>query len=134
VVATAGALALVACDAASPPPAPPVDRGWALVFFDVDSTSISENWRRNLRQTASVALESKFGGVMVTGHADRSGSEVHNMDLSRRRAEAVRDELVRLGVPVDRIKLDWRGESQPMVMTQDGVREPQNRRAEAIVW
>jgi outer membrane protein OmpA-like peptidoglycan-associated protein len=136
-IASLAALALAACEAEPPSvtaSGPIVDRGWALIFFDVDSTTISENWRNSLRQTATVALESKFGGVNVTGHADRSGSDTYNMDLSRRRAEAVRDELVRLGVPVERIKLQWRGESQNMVTTKDGVREPQNRRAEAMVW
>jgi outer membrane protein OmpA-like peptidoglycan-associated protein len=51
------------------------------------------------------------------------------MDLSRRRAEAVREGLMRLGVPAERIQLEWLGESRPLVNTPDGVREPQNRYA-----
>lgn len=132
VVAT---LLLGACEAEQPPAhSGPIDRGWALVFFDVDSTALSPIARESLRQTSVVALESKFTRVKVSAHTDRSGSEAYNMDLSRRRAEAVRDELVRLHVPVGSITLEWRGESQNLVMTKDGVREPQNRRAEALVW
>ena len=52
------------------------------------------------------------------------------MALSQRRANAVRDALVREGVQANRIATTARGESQPLVLTPDGVREPQNRRAE----
>ncbi len=70
--------------------------------------------------------------IAVTGHADRSGADAYNMALSQRRANAVRDALVRAGVPANRITTTARGESQPLVPTADGVREPQNRRAEIV--
>lgn len=129
------AFALAACEepTSAPPPAV-LDSGRAAVYFGVDSTALSPTARESLRQTSVVALKSKLSRVKVSAHTDRSGSDAYNMDLSRRRAEAVLDELVRLGVPAGSITLEWRGESQPLITTEDGVREPQNRRAEALVW
>jgi outer membrane protein OmpA-like peptidoglycan-associated protein len=69
----------------------------------------------------------------VTGHADRSGSDAYNMALSLRRANAVKDQLVREGIAANQIVVVGRGESQPLVPTADGVREPQNRRVEIVL-
>ena len=55
------------------------------------------------------------------------------MALSLRRANAVKDALVREGVPATGIAVIGRGESQPLVQTADGVREPQNRRVEIVI-
>jgi outer membrane protein OmpA-like peptidoglycan-associated protein len=55
------------------------------------------------------------------------------MALSLRRANAVKDSLVREGVPASAITVIGRGESNPLVPTGDGVREPQNRRVEIVV-
>ena len=54
--------------------------------------------------------------------------------LSRmeRRAETVRNYLVKLGVPADEIGVSWRGKENPRVPTPDGVREPQNRRVTIV--
>ena len=68
--------------------------------------------------------------IAVAGHTDTSGSAAYNLGLSARRAEAVRQALVAGGVPADAIMTDSFGESDPLVPTPDGVREPSNRRAE----
>lgn len=71
-------------------------------------------------------------GILIHGHADRSGAEDYNIDLSRRRAEAVRDYLIKNGVVPDRIRIEFFGESRPLVETVDGLPEYMNRRAEII--
>jgi len=71
--------------------------------------------------------------VTATGHTDKSGPDDYNMALSLRRANAVKDALVRDGVPAGVISVVGRGESQPLVPTADGVREPQNRRVEIVL-
>jgi outer membrane protein OmpA-like peptidoglycan-associated protein len=53
--------------------------------------------------------------------------------LSLRRANAVKNALVREGIPPDQIAVVGRGESQNLVPTQDGVREAQNRRVEIVL-
>jgi outer membrane protein OmpA-like peptidoglycan-associated protein len=50
--------------------------------------------------------------------------------LSKRRADAIKKELSRLGITSSVILTDWKGESSPLVETKDGIKEPQNRRAE----
>ena len=71
--------------------------------------------------------------ITATGHTDTSGPEAYNMALSLRRANAVKDALVREGVPATAITVVGKGESQPLVQTADGVREPQNRRVEIVI-
>jgi outer membrane protein OmpA-like peptidoglycan-associated protein len=71
--------------------------------------------------------------VVVIGHTDRLGTPAYNDTLSVRRAQRVRADLVRLGIPGDRIEAAGRGEREPLVPTGPGVREPRNRRAEITV-
>jgi outer membrane protein OmpA-like peptidoglycan-associated protein len=66
---------------------------------------------------------------VVIGYTDSSGSTRYNVRLSERRAKAVADALVGLGVPAGSLQVDWRGESELAVQTGDGVKEPLNRRA-----
>jgi outer membrane protein OmpA-like peptidoglycan-associated protein len=65
--------------------------------------------------------------VALVGKADRAGSDAYNMALSKRRADAVKGELARAGVPPARIDERWVGEREPPVPTPEGVREPRNR-------
>jgi outer membrane protein OmpA-like peptidoglycan-associated protein len=67
--------------------------------------------------------------ITVTGHTDTVGSNRYNQALSERRARAVRNEMIRLGMNVGDIETIGRGFRDPLVPTRPGVREPQNRRA-----
>ena len=71
--------------------------------------------------------------IAVTGHTDTSGAPAYNMALSLRRANAVKDALVREGVPAAAIAVTGRGETQLLVQTGDNVKEPQNRRVEIVL-
>ena len=84
------------------------------------------------RTVAAAAMQGQAQRVNVTGHTDTSGSPAYNQRLSVRRAEAVRRELVRLGIPNQYITAIGVGERQLLVQTPDGVREPSNRRAEIV--
>jgi hypothetical protein len=99
-----------------------------MVFFDFDRSTITTVAQGTIRQAANDAKVGRVTRLQVTGHADRAGADAYNMALSQRRAEAVRAELVSNGVPAEQITVQARGESEPMVPTADGVREPQNRR------
>lgn len=118
--------------AAAPAPATSPARAF-LVFFDWDSARLTDGARsvvataaRNVGQLGQVT-------VVTTGHADRSGPDAYNLNLSRQRAEAVKAELVRLGVSAGGISVAARGEAEPLVQTDDGVREPQNRRVQIVL-
>ncbi len=117
---------------ATPQPAMSTQQEMAkfLVFFDWSKATLTAEARRII---ASAAEEFKASGqarIVATGYTDTSGSEAYNQRLSERRADAVKAELVRLGVPGDQIVTIGKGESNPLVPTGPNVREPQNRRVE----
>jgi len=104
-----------------------------LVFFDFDSSRLTPEAKQIVASAAADALQGKTTRIDVTGHTDRSGSDRYNQALSVRRAESVRRELVADGVADSLIVTRGVGESDPLVPTADGVREPQNRRVEIVV-
>ena len=124
-----GQSAMVAAPPPPPPPAPPS----FMVFFDWDRSNLSAQALATIQQAANAFKTRGQARVTATGHADKSGPDQYNMALSLRRANAVKDALVREGVPATAIAVVGRGESMPLVQTADGVREPQNRRVEIVV-
>jgi outer membrane protein OmpA-like peptidoglycan-associated protein len=99
-----------------------------MVFFDWDKATLTPEARKVI---ATAADEFKKGGaarIVATGHTDTSGSAEYNQKLSERRAQAVAQELVRLGVPAGTITTVGKGQNDLLVPTKDGVREAQNRR------
>lgn len=118
-----------AAEQAPPPPSPVVIADF-WVFFDHDSAAISTTGAETIRQYARYIGKATRTRTVLTGHTDRSGNNTYNMDLSLRRAEAVKNALIAHGLPAGSIEARGRGETQPLVMTPDGVKEPQNRRVE----
>ena len=121
----------------APAPAPePVaqDLGPWNVFFDTNKSNISAAAASTIStavaQTQDANIPLRFN---VVGHTDTVGSASYNDALSIRRAEAVKGELERLGVPANEIAITGRGFSDPLVATGPGVDEPQNRRAEIVL-
>jgi len=101
-----------------------------LVFFDFDGDTLNEGAMNVVNAVVpEITKQTNLKAVNVTGFADTSGPDGYNMKLSMRRASAVRDALVAQGVPADIIRVDHKGETELMVPTPDGVREPANRRA-----
>ncbi len=117
-----------------PAPAPVVEvpRNY-LVFFDFDKSTVTPEARKIVAQAAANAKKLGVTRIALTGHTDRAGSDAYNMALSLRRAEAVKAVLVSLGVPAGEISVVGKGESEPLVPTPDGVREPKNRRVEIVL-
>jgi len=104
-----------------------------MVFFDWDSYKLSPQALNTLSQVVTTFRNAGNANVTATGHTDTSGTPEYNMALSLRRANAVKNELVRQGVPAAAINVVGKGETGLLVQTGDGVREPQNRRAEIVV-
>ena len=129
-----------AFNAAPPPvvvqPAPGPAREAArtyLVFFDWDRADLTDRARQIIAEAAQATTRVQVTRIAVNGYTDRSGTVRYNQGLSVRRAQNVANELVRDGVPRAAITARGFGESNPLVPTADGVREPQNRRVEIIL-
>jgi OOP family OmpA-OmpF porin len=130
----AGVLIKFASAAAPPPPPPPqVAPPSFMVFFDWDRSNLSQQALNTIKQAAAAFKSKGNARITATGHTDTSGPEAYNMALSLRRANAVKDALVREGVPAQAITVIGRGEQGLLVQTGDGVREPQNRRVEIVI-
>lgn len=104
-----------------------------LVFFSHDTAAVDDKARRVITAVAAAARQVGARGLLVAGHADRSGADSYNASLSQRRADAVRAALIRAGMRPERVSVTAYGESAPMVATGEGVREPRNRRAEIVL-
>ncbi len=114
------------------PPPPAVQRSY-IVFFDWDKADLTSEALDIVRTAALNAGKIRLNVIRVTGHADRSGADQYNMGLSTRRAAAVREEFYRHGIIRGGVSVYAKGESDRLWPTPDGVREPQNRRAEIIL-
>ncbi len=125
-------LALAACETAPPvPPVQPRDEPPAyVVFFDKGLVRIGPWGGATIKQAADEAKKPGVKSVDVTGHTDRAGSDKTNDALSLRRARAVRERLIREGVPAALITARGLGESKPFMTTEDRVGQPENRRVE----
>ena len=119
-----------------PPPAPVPAQAPArsyLVFFDWDKYSLTDRARQIIREAADNSTRVQYTRIEVNGYTDTSGTPQYNMGLSIRRANAVKAELIKDGVPANAITTQGFGETHLLVPTGPGVREPQNRRVEIII-
>jgi outer membrane protein OmpA-like peptidoglycan-associated protein len=71
--------------------------------------------------------------IQVIGHTDTVGNPADNDALSLQRAQTMRQTMLPLGIPPERIRAFGRGERELLIPTEDGVDEPRNRRVEINV-
>lgn len=109
--------------------------GKFALYFDAGSTTtetgvVSQEFIRNLK----LYLDNQPGStVMVTGHADISGHKAENMELSRLRAEFVKDFLVRCGIGGAQIQTSYKSDTEPEASNATPEGRARNRRAEINV-
>lgn len=100
------------------------------INFDFDSADIRPDSEPVLASLFE-GLESASGvTIVIEGHTSSEGTEAYNQGLSERRAAAVVDELVRRGIPRERIRAAGKGESEPIAPNDDEAGRSINRRVE----
>ncbi len=102
-------------------------------LFDTDSSTLKPGAYVKLNKIAGVLNSDPSTQIVVKGHTDSRGSEAYNMQLSQRRADAVRNALIQAGVSPTRITPVGYGESQPLVSEDSPAAWQQNRRVEIEV-
>ena len=129
-------LALSAAQAVAQAPPGPVptsavpqrtEPGRYWVFFAWNSAELPPDGREVVAEAAQSFLRTGSTRISLVGSADRTGSPTYNKKLSARRADTVRAELERLGVPPAAIEVRAEGENAPIAENPQGVREPLNR-------
>ena len=95
----------------------------ATIYFPFNSSVRDANPQvdQYLAQVAE-RLKQSEEKVQITGHTDNIGEEAQNFQLGLQRAESIRDNLVKAGIPADRISIESKGEKQPATSndTEDG--------------
>jgi peptidoglycan-associated lipoprotein len=97
------------------------------VYFAYDSIVLTEAARAILQKNVEYLKNRPSVKVMVEGHADSRGTNEYNLALTDRRAAAVKDYLVSLGVSADRVSTVAKGEEQPFCKEETEACWQQNR-------
>jgi len=106
-----------------------------ILYFDFDKSQITDDSATKIDNFVEQMKGLQDVVVFVEGHADRAGPNGYNVDLSERRAEQVRQQLIQEGITVgdlEELKTAAKGEEDPAVQTPDGVPEQANRRVEIV--
>lgn len=114
-------------------PAPPKR---FILYFPTGSDEITpESVPERDRMLAEVRARGDGVSVQIEGHTDRVGGSTRNLQLSKERADAARDMLVKLGLKTEFTRTVGRGELAPVPghATAEGVADPINRRVEVVV-
>lgn len=113
------------------------ERGIVITFGDVlfntDQAVLTEGGQRTLRKLADVLNQNPDRSVMVEGFTDSTGSAAHNLELSQRRAEAVRSALMAMGIEGTRIATRGYGEAYPVAGNDSAGNRQLNRRVEIVL-
>lgn len=103
------------------------------VRFAYDSADLDDAARASLQKNSAWMQRWTSTSVTVEGHADARGTSEYNLALGERRATAVRDYLVSLGVAVARINTVSLGEERPLCTEETDACFAQNRRGQFVI-
>jgi len=98
------------------------------VFFEFDQYDLDNESMGILSRNARIMREAGVT-ILISGHCDERGTVEYNLALGEKRALAVKDYLVSLGVPAANLRVTSYGESRPFVQGHDEAAWAQNRRA-----
>lgn len=103
------------------------------IYFDVNKAEVKPESYGTLKELAQVLTENPGVRVKVIGHTDGDGDDTKNLDLSKRRGEAVKATLVKdFGIDASRLESDGMGETKPVAPNDTPANKALNRRVEFV--
>jgi peptidoglycan-associated lipoprotein len=103
------------------------------VFFDFDKSNIKAEGQQTLERQASWLKQYASVTITVEGHCDDRGTREYNLALGNRRATAVKNALVALGIPASRVQTISYGKERPAVVGDSEAAWAQNRRGVTVI-
>jgi outer membrane protein OmpA-like peptidoglycan-associated protein len=103
------------------------------VFFSIGKADIAPGAQRSVDKLAALLQKYPNRNVLIEGHTDSTGSEQTNLELSQKRADAVKDLLVAKGISPDRIGTKGYGLQYPVAPNDTPSGRQQNRRVEVVI-
>ncbi len=134
--APAPAVEITAPAAAAPAPAAPTSEKVSFsadAFFDFDKAVLKPEGKAKLESLVASLKNTDIEVIVATGHTDWTGSVPYNMNLSLRRAKAVKAFLVAKGIPAARVFTEGKGENQPIADNRTREGRAKNRRVDIEV-
>lgn len=102
------------------------------INFDVDKATLRPESMGTLNQIKAVMTSDPTLKFEIDGHTDNSGSAAHNLTLSQQRADAVKAQLVSMGISADRLTTKGYGDTKPMTSNDTPEGKANNRRVEFV--
>jgi peptidoglycan-associated lipoprotein len=102
------------------------------VFFDFDQSAIRDDARATLARNAEYLKRWPSTRINIEGHCDERGTAEYNLGLGERRATAVRDYLVSLGIAADRMTTVTKGKESPVCTESNETCWQRNRRGHFV--
>ena len=106
---------------------------FADIMFEYDKYDVKESYKSELQAVSAWMTKNSSAKVSVEGHCDDRGTNEYNLALGDRRAKAVKDYLVSLGVLSSRIETISYGEEKPVCTEQSEECWAKNRRAHFVI-
>jgi outer membrane protein OmpA-like peptidoglycan-associated protein len=105
-----------------------------FLLFDTNRARVRTEGRPSLSAVLNLWTQHpEWDHLIVDGHADRHGSDEYNLWLSRTRAERVRNKLIEMGFPGEKLTLRAFGRQKPRVPAETGEADRENRRVEFVI-
>ncbi len=103
------------------------------ILFDVNKAALKPDAQTNLQELATVLNKYSDTNILIEGHTDSDGTDEHNLDLSKQRAQSVANYLAGLSVDATRMTQMGYGESQPVMSNDTAEGKAANRRVEIAI-
>jgi len=103
------------------------------VLFDFDKYDVKESYKTEMQSVAAWMTKNSSATLSIEGHCDDRGTNEYNLALGDRRAKAVKDFLISLGVPSSRIETISYGEEKQICTEQTEECWAKNRRAHFVI-